>query len=74
MECSICRTPYPDLSLKQVCVSGERTLSVCDDCICDAVSQYLDAVPLTPDTYCREICESYDHGCTKNLTVETCHA
>jgi len=70
--CSICTTPTPDLELKQVCVSGERTLLVCECCICDAVSLYLDAIERHREKLCAHCSKNMGDGCLVGATPDTC--
>jgi len=72
MQCSLCTTEYPELELKQVCVSGERTLYVCDYCICDAVSDHLDNIEQAKRNWCAGCPQYTKDGCLAGVTPDTC--
>ena len=72
MNCSICETPYPELELKQVCVSGERTLHVCEDCICDAIADYLDNIEQSKRNWCHGCAQFVGNICQAGLTPDRC--
>ena len=67
MNCSICKTETPQLTLKAVWV-GERQLWVCDDCIAEAIIDHVEKIEKIEQIE-REWC----HGCAQ-FVGNTCQA
>jgi hypothetical protein len=73
MNCSICKTPTPGLSLVTVWI-GERKLEVCEGCIEKAIAEMLRDIEQADKAYCQP-CQHYTATgyCVKSLTPATCH-
>ena len=51
MQCSICTTDYPEIELKEIWLTDERQLHVCDGCVADAISEMLAEVERADKAY-----------------------